>query len=307
MLMYNKKKKKKAKSKRVSILKGINKFAVGFTIIETMLFLAIAGLIFAGIVASTNGAIRQQRYKDAVQSFADDLRDLYSLAENTQVLDYGGGTARCGTESTTESGRGRSNCSVYGIFATISSLTDGEKNMEARWVVGIDQALINETSGDAAFMEKAKVSTEFIVEGGGSTLKPPITAKSRDILWGADVGLACDTITNSITKSNLCDVGKKLSKNNFVVFLFVYRSPITGSVSTLTGTFEKNKHAIDKEGRWIWENIETLSHSDVSLCVTTGAGMGSKNGLRMITIDGKGSNSNAVRLIEADSDENSCN
>ena len=122
---------KKAKNKRVSILKGINKFAVGFTIIETMLFLAIAGLIFAGIVASTNGAIRQQRYKDAVQSFADDLRDLYSLAENTQVLDYGGGTAKCGNESAYESGRGRSNCSVYGIFATISSLTDGEKNMEA--------------------------------------------------------------------------------------------------------------------------------------------------------------------------------
>lgn len=301
---------KKAKNKRVSILKGINKFAVGFTIIETMLFLAIAGLIFAGIVASTNGAIRQQRYKDAVQSFADDLRDLYSLAENTQVLQYGEDVKKafCSSSDDSKDGRGRSDCSVYGIFAVITPLNDMGKNIEARWVVGKDQSGIASTGSDVAFMQEAKVSTSFWIEkNGGATSLTQITAKSRGILWGADVSLACDTITNSTTKSNVCDVGKKLSKDNFAVLLLIYRSPITGSVNTLTGTFEKNKHAIVKDGRNIWDNIETLSHSDVSLCVTTGAGMGGKNGLRMITIDGKGSNSNAVRLIEADSDENKCN
>ena len=304
---------KKAKSKRVSILKGINKFAVGFTIIETMLFLAIAGLIFAGIVASTNGAIRQQRYKDAVQSFVDDLRDLYSLAENTQVLQYDEGVKKafCTSSDDSKDGRGRSDCSVYGIFAVITPLNDMGKNIEARWVVGKDQSGIASTYSDVAFMQEAKVSTSFWIEkNDGATSLTQITAKSRGILWGADVSLACDTITNSTTKSNVCDVGKKLSKDNFAVLLLIYRSPITGAINTLTGTYKDglyNTSYYEQNMGDLNYHAGILDHSDVSLCVTTGAGMGGKNGLRMITIDGKGSNSNAVRLIEADSDENRCN
>lgn len=319
---------KKAKSKRVSILKGINKFAVGFTIIETMLFLAIAGLIFAGIVASTNGAIRQQRYKDAVQSFVDDLRDLYSLAENTQVLDYGQDAIKCGGVSDAkEEGRGRSDCSVYGIFAIISPSSTGEKNIEARWVIGKDQSLVETRNSDLEFMSVAKVSTIFTRVTGGGEESATITAKSRDILWGADVSLVCGSLPNDYgTKPEDCNNGKKLADDKYAVFLLIYRSPITGAINTLTGVFERPvsdkvllKHFSSamrieeyEKNMGVINNYHTytagqLGHSDISLCVTTGAGMGSKNGLRMITIDGKGSNTNAVRLIEADSNENKCN
>ena len=182
---------KRAKRSNAQISKAINKLAAGFTIIETMLFLAIAGLIFAGLVAGTNGTIRQQRYKDAVQGFVDDLRDLYSLVENTQVLDYPG-TATCGTASLdaeSHTGRGRSGCSVYGIYAIISPTHEGRENIEAYWVTGVDQALIRGASSDREFLGpdvgigedkiRAKVSIDTNIDGEIKN----VVAKQHSILW----------------------------------------------------------------------------------------------------------------------------
>lgn len=56
----------------------------GFTLIEVSLFLAITAVIFVGIVAGTQSSIFQQRYNDAVQSFADFLRNNYSQVTNVQ-------------------------------------------------------------------------------------------------------------------------------------------------------------------------------------------------------------------------------
>ena len=42
----------------------MSKQKYGFTIIETMLFIAITGLVFAGVVIGTNGSLRSQRYRD---------------------------------------------------------------------------------------------------------------------------------------------------------------------------------------------------------------------------------------------------
>lgn len=56
----------------------------GFTLIEVSLFLAITGLVFVGIVAGTQTSIFQQRYNDAVQNFADFLRNNYAQVMNVQ-------------------------------------------------------------------------------------------------------------------------------------------------------------------------------------------------------------------------------
>jgi hypothetical protein len=50
-----------------------------------------------------------------------------------------------------------------------------------------------------------------------------------------------------------------------------------------------------------------FSHQDVSFCVSGAAGLGYSGGMRMVTIDGNGSNTSAVRLIEGDSTDNKCN
>lgn len=56
----------------------------GFTIVEISIFLAITGLLFVGITAGVQNSIFQQRYTDAVQSFADFLRSAYDEVLNVQ-------------------------------------------------------------------------------------------------------------------------------------------------------------------------------------------------------------------------------
>lgn len=317
--MYNKNMVKRASKQDAPISKGINKIALGFTIIETMLFLAIAGLIFAGLVAGTNGAIRRQRYKDSVQGFVDDLRDLYSLVENTQVLNYPG-TAKCADGDSSE-GRGRSNCSVYGIYAIISPNHGNKNTIEAYWVIGTDQSLVRGASSDIEFFKDyAQVGTKYMIDD--NPIGQHINAKSHSILWGADVAIPCNSdfaadIKDAIGTVRGCDaVGSVLSNAQNQVELFIYRSPITGSINTLSSMkIDDTANASDDvefdqafiDGENISGALENFNHYDVSLCVTGGSGMSYDGGIRMVVIDAYGSNTNAVRLIEADADENKCN
>ena len=324
--MYNKNMVKRASKQDAPISKGINKIALGFTIIETMLFLAIAGLIFAGLVAGTNGAIRRQRYKDSVQGFVDDLRDLYSLVENTQVLKYDG-TAKCavGTDGTDGSeGRGRSNCSVYGIYAIISPNHGNKNTIEAYWVIGTDQSLVRGASSDIEFFKDyAQIGTAYTKTGGVEDSTEHINVKSHSILWGADVAIPCNSDFAADIKDNLhmtvqgCDaVGSVLSNAQNQVELFIYRSPITGSINTLSSMkVDDTANTSDiieldkafEDGEKLSRALGSFGHYDVSLCVTGGSGMSYDGGIRMVVIDAYGSNTNAVRLIEADADENKCN
>lgn len=316
--MYNKNMRKRANNKNAQVLKKINKKALGFTIIETMLFLAIAGLIFAGLVAGTNGTIRQQRYKDAVQGFVDDLRDLYSLAENTQVLDYGKRSAECGMIPTDFKGRGRSTCSVYGIYAIISPTHAGRENVEAFWVTGTDQASLVKATNDRDYLgvnwgvggnKGANVSIVTFVDDEPVVL----TAKSHSLLWGADIEIPCATNKDANGCGGL-EVGRSDDKNQ--VALFIYRSPVTGSINTMTWTWTNANQESTLQAEDVYAVGEKLgvrltagafSHDDVSFCISGAAGLGYKGGIRMVTVDGNGSNSNAVRLIEADSSDNKCN
>ena len=312
--MYNENMTKRASTNCAPDNKKINLFAAGFTIIETMLFLAIAGLVFAGLVVGTNGAIRRQRYKDSVQGFVDDLRDLYSLAENPQVLTYSG-TANCASGSISSSERGRSNCSVYGIYAIISPTQDGEDNVEAYWVVGKDQAAISSTSydSDASFFAVAHPGIDISFDSGSEEK----IAKKHSILWGADVSIPCNSAFSRRSISGHasgCDTAStKLSDGNNYVAMFIYRSPMTGSIKTVSALIDNRSDARNYGHRnQLWEFIDgadfdLFKSQEVSLCISSGAGMSYDGGLRMVKIDENGSNSNAVRLIEADSEENKCN
>ena len=111
----------------------------GFTIIETMLFLAISGFLFVGILAGTGSSIANQRYNDSVEGVTNELRNQYSFAMDTQVVTrdksdgtcyglirsdiQGGDVAAYFNSVTTPSliaGRGRTNCVVYGAVISLN-------------------------------------------------------------------------------------------------------------------------------------------------------------------------------------------
>lgn len=80
----------------------------GFTIIEVALFLAITGLLFLGVTIGVQNSIFQQRYNDAVQNFAEFLRNAYAKTENVQGLASGGNSGKA----------------IYGKLITFGESTD---------------------------------------------------------------------------------------------------------------------------------------------------------------------------------------
>ncbi len=92
----------------------------GFTIVEVSIFLAVTGLLFISITVGVQNSIFQQRYSDAVQGFADFLRNAYSEVLNVQSL-----------------GRGDSDLAVYGKMIVLDGQEGGdEQRIRMYTVVG---------------------------------------------------------------------------------------------------------------------------------------------------------------------------
>lgn len=88
----------------------------GFTIIEVVLFLGITGLLIAGVFVSMWGIITQQRYRDAVVSFQESLRQTYGDVEAVQ-------NSRPSTPSGGDCAGsvGTSTCVILGRYLHVSS------------------------------------------------------------------------------------------------------------------------------------------------------------------------------------------
>jgi type II secretory pathway pseudopilin PulG len=96
----------------------------GFTIIETMLFLAITGLLVVGILAGTGTSINIQRYHDSVSSFKAVLQQQYADVATVQNGERSDGlscdsAAILGTSGSLS--RGQTDCVVMGRYLTIDS------------------------------------------------------------------------------------------------------------------------------------------------------------------------------------------
>lgn len=61
----------------------------GFSLIEVMLVLGISGLMLVGLLAGTFSSISNQRYTDAVRSFAEQLRSIYNEVIRPESLGAG--------------------------------------------------------------------------------------------------------------------------------------------------------------------------------------------------------------------------
>lgn len=97
------------------------RFTTGFTIIEVMLFLAITGLMLAGLMIGISGGVNRERYNDAVTSLHDYVQGQYNLVDNVNTNrtdDY-----RCVPGNITQpptggQARGTSECSIVGRYIT---------------------------------------------------------------------------------------------------------------------------------------------------------------------------------------------
>jgi len=101
---------------------------LGFTVIETMLFLSITGMLIAGLLIGTSASINNQRYNDAVETFKEMLQNQY--AELGAVRNDRANTYGCVVNGTTVSVkndgkqiRGQSDCVITGRYMVINGPT----------------------------------------------------------------------------------------------------------------------------------------------------------------------------------------
>jgi type II secretory pathway pseudopilin PulG len=95
----------------------MKQFRAGFTIIEVMLFLAVGGMLTAGLLIGTGTAIAGQRYKDAVATFQSDIQQQFEDVVAVQNETDGARREACGTNSRV----GASECYLLGKYLTVTS------------------------------------------------------------------------------------------------------------------------------------------------------------------------------------------
>lgn len=176
----------------------------GFTVIETMLFLAIAGALAAGVLVGSGVAVNQQRYRDSVNTLKSYIQQQYSHVSN--VVNDRAGAEACAnaivaqpSDSITAQPRGTSECIMLGRYIVID---DSGTRAVASNVVGYRTSNAAEADNDIAELQSH-------YQLGTST----IGQETLDVPWGA-------TIVQSGTS------------NKMKLALLILRSPLSGSIMT---------------------------------------------------------------------------
>lgn len=224
----------------------------GFTIIETMLFLAITGVLVVAILAGSGVAINQQRYHDSVNSFASLLEAQY--ADVTAVHNDRGATWKCSdtgglaVSATGGDSRGASQCDLLG---QVVRSTDGS-------TVTIDPVIGHNETAALAATDDVTALRAMSMQSLGSL--DPSQIQSQQLEWGAKL------------------VNSDGSPVQFSIL--IVKSPLSGTIRTFAasgssaGTLGLNALVSDANLR-----------KDLSLCVdpqglmATGVGM---NGVELL-------------------------
>ena len=139
----------------------------GFTIVETMLFLAITGLLVMGVLVGTGTSINIQRYRDSVTSLQSFLQLQYSNVANVSNDTT---TKTCGEADS--SSRGQSECFILGKYITINGTT-----IQTNDVYGTNNTNLTDTQDDLSALKNSLIKI--------STFSEPET---YELEWGSSVG-----------------------------------------------------------------------------------------------------------------------
>ncbi len=130
----------------------------GFTIIETMLFLAITGVLIASILVGTGASMNVQRYRDSVTSLKALIQQQYSDATNVQnqtpmAAVSCNSNAVVSTSGATEP-RGQSDCVVMGRYMSINQDT-----VTTKTVIGHSSSTSSGSLSDVGLMQSYNLAT----------------------------------------------------------------------------------------------------------------------------------------------------
>lgn len=277
----------------------MSKMRRGFTLIEVALFLAVTGLLFAGVMVGVQNSIWQQRYNDTVQNFANFLRNVYSEVSNPQ-----------------SSGNGRSEeLAIYGKLISF-----GEKRGldGAELDANTQKVFVYDVVGD---VNAAKVGSGSIIELLEKLdANAVVRTKDKDGVTVnaklAGIVESYSPIWGSVIEAAKGDSEHAANNNLYKGSILIVRHPKSGAINTLVSdnVIEVNETLKYADGSLVYDYIDELLTSklstfrleDANFCVNP-YGIG-ENGTtkRNIRIVKNARNSSGVEIIDLDSENDKC-
>ncbi|HRN97130.1 MAG TPA: type II secretion system protein [Candidatus Saccharibacteria bacterium] len=184
----------------------------GFTIIETMLFLGISGLLVVALLVGTGASINTQRYRDSVSTFMAFLQQQYSDVNN--VSNDRSGDWSCGSDGaqTKQGGssvvpRGQSDCFIAGRFIMV----DKDGGITTLPVTGLQ-------TGTAEGSDVSMLTDNYAFD------LSTVGEEKSSLEWGAKLSWP------------VADAGPstKPAGTPRAIWILIIRSPDSGSVYTFT-------------------------------------------------------------------------
>lgn len=256
--------------------------ASGFTIIETMLFLALTGLLMVGLLAGVGSSINVQRYNDAAQTFKNTIQDQYAATTNVQ-------NSRANTWTCTNTGRvvevpsgaasadrpGQSACVLLGRYITIRS-TDITSYLVTAYAIPSPKKDLDD-------IQSLKQNYRI------NLAKTNVIEKKME--WGTRIAWPVE------------GPYKQAAGTTRSIAILILRSPDSGQVYTFTTNTVPSKSTIDAPGSTAAPSYlsDAIVAGDVipgqgsrTICIEpNGLGVGHRTALRFNSYAG---NSNAVDL-----------
>ena len=145
----------------------------GFTIIEVSMVLAIAGLLFFGIMLGITRQVQQQRFKESVDATQSFLQQQYNEAVN--IINDRNINSECGVDVN----RGASGCPIIGRLITFYKQQSDEYVMEGKDIIINDNSEIDTPGYSATLLDYLNDSdtNARVIDSGNNT--------SYFVPWGA--------------------------------------------------------------------------------------------------------------------------
>ncbi|MES2631121.1 MAG: hypothetical protein V4611_04125 [Patescibacteria group bacterium] len=197
----------------------------GFTIIETMLFLAISGLLIVALIAGTGASLNIQRYRDATESFKSVLQqqyaDIISVQNDRDNTWSCGGTAIPDSDAVTPQDRGQSDCMLIGKYVRVDS-----NEISIYRIIGYGSS----SAGGAD--DIAALKSDYLLNVSG--VDEPEVDES-ELEWGTKIAWPAITETGAVHPA---------AGTPRTLGVLVLRSPSSGQIYTFTSNDIPAKDAI---------------------------------------------------------------
>lgn len=251
----------------------------GFTLIETMLFLAITGLMVAGMLAGSWVSINSQRYRDSITSLQSELQGQYSQSQNSS--NSIGSNFKCDSQAVVSAGtteRGQSNCYILGRYLYSTDGSTLHETTVIGYISSDNEAKL--TSGMADYTALTNYYTlntlsnsSGVVSYGSSDYTPQWGANLRSVTAGA--GYSAFSI-------------------------LIVRSPTSGTIRT----FVDPQHGLSPNPTNLKSLIKQASVVPLNLCVDGSNNYGPQTDVQIIA---NAANANGVQTLGDGEAGNPCN